>query len=36
MQKLRELYRETQRNASDNFERVGEERMKKILLFANR
>jgi hypothetical protein len=36
MQKLRDLYKETQRNANENFEKVTQDRMKKILAFANK
>jgi hypothetical protein len=36
MQKLRDLYRETQRNANENFDKVTHERMKKIHAFANK
>lgn len=36
MQKLRDLYKETQRNANDNFDKVTLERMKKIHGFSNK
>lgn len=36
MQKLRDLYKETQRNTNDDFDKVNHDRMKKILAYANR
>lgn len=36
MQKLRDLYKETQRNTNDDFDKVTQDRMKKILAYANR
>ena len=36
MQKLRQLYAETQNNAKVNFDKVTLERCKKILAYANR
>jgi hypothetical protein len=36
MQKLRDLYKETQRNTNDDFDKVTHDRMKKILAYANR
>lgn len=36
MQKLRDLYKETQRNANEDFDKVTHERMKKILTYTNK
>lgn len=36
MQKLRDLYAETQNNAKNNFDKVSLDRCKKILAYANR
>jgi hypothetical protein len=36
MQKLRDIYKETQRNAKQDFDKVTQERMKKVLAYCNK
>jgi hypothetical protein len=36
MQKIRELYKETQKNAVGDFEKITHDRMKKILVLCNK